>query len=27
LWHLFHFPLMVMMMIAGVFHVIAVHAY
>ena len=27
LWHLFHLPLMVMMMIAGVFHVIAVHAY
>ena len=27
LWHLFHLPLMVMMMIAGVFHIIAVHAY
>lgn len=27
LWHLFHLPLMVMMMAAGVFHVIAVHAY
>ena len=27
LWHLFHLPLMVMMMVAGVFHVIAVHAY
>jgi hypothetical protein len=27
LWHLFHMPLMVMMLVAGVFHVIAVHAY
>jgi hypothetical protein len=27
LWHLFHLPLMVMMLVAGVFHVIAVHAY
>jgi len=27
LWHLFHLPLMVMMLVAGVFHVFAVHAY
>jgi hypothetical protein len=27
LWHLFHIPLLVMMLIAGVFHVVAVHAY
>jgi hypothetical protein len=27
LWHLFHLPLMVMMLVAGVFHVVAVHAY
>ena len=27
LWHLFHLPLMVMMLVTGVFHVIAVHAY
>lgn len=27
LWHLFHLPLMVMMLVTGVFHVVAVHAY
>ncbi len=27
LWHILHIPLLVMMMMAGVFHVIAVHAY
>jgi len=27
LWHLFHLPLLVMMLIAGVFHIVAVHAY
>lgn len=27
LWHLFHLPLMVMMLVSGVFHVVAVHAY
>lgn len=27
LWHLLHLPLMVMTIVAGVFHVIAVHAY